>query len=226
MAVHLPLSIEAQIEARTLMLSTNNIFSPASGEPVITPSQDIVLGIYYLTTMIGEKESEEKLKRFSNYDEVLMAYALNKVRVHTQIRLRLNSGKIVKNGAGEQIEQGLCVTTVGRVVFNETLPHELPFYNYPLDHQSIKGVIQDCYKILGKEATIDLLDKVKEISFKECTKAGLSLSIIDLKMPKKKAQILEKTHEEVEKKQKLYHSGIITEGERYNQLLDYIFNLL
>jgi len=220
MAVHLPLSVEAQIEARTLMLSTNNIFSPASGEPVITPSQDIVLGIYYLTTMVDGKESKEKIKSFCDYDEVLMAYALNKVKVHTQIKLRLDSNKIVMKGAGEQVEERLCATTVGRVVFNETLPPEMPFYNYPLDHQSIKGVIQDCYKILGKEATINLLDKVKEIGFKECTKAGLSLSIMDLRMPKKKAQILEKTQKEVEKTQKLYHRGIITEGERYNQVID------
>jgi len=222
MAVHLPLSVEAQIEARTLMLSTNNIFSPASGEPVITPSQDIVLGIYYLTTMMAGKEGKEKLKSFSNFDEVLMAYALNKVKVHTQIKLRLDSNKIVRNGAGEQVEKGLglCATTVGRVVFNETLPPELPFYNYPLDHQSIKSLIQDCYKILGKRATIDLLDNIKEIGFKECTKAGLSLSIMDLRMPEKKAQILEKTQKEVEKTQKLYHRGIITEGERYNQVID------
>jgi DNA-directed RNA polymerase subunit beta' len=219
MAVHLPLSVEAQIEARTLMLSVNNIFSPASGEPIITPSQDIVLGCYFLTTMIGDKE-EEKLKSFSDYDEVLLAYALKKINVHTQIKLRLAPDKSVKNGEGEQSGDGLCTTTVGRVVFNETLPPELPFYNYPLDHKAIKSIIQDCYKILGKEATIDLLDKIKEIGFKECTKAGLSLSIMDLKMPKKKAQILEKTLKEVEKTQKLYHRGIITEGERYNQVID------
>ena len=219
MAVHLPLSVEAQIEARTLMLSTNNIFSPASGEPIITPSQDIVLGCYFLTTLIGE-QNEEKLRSFSSYDEVLMAYALKKVGVHTQIKLRLEPNKSVKNDEDKQDGNTLCTTTVGRVVFNEALPPELPFYNYPLDHKSIKNIIQDCYKILGKEATIDLLDNVKEIGFKECTKAGLSLSIMDLKMPKKKAQILEKTQKEVEKTEKLYHRGIITEGERYNQVID------
>ncbi len=219
MAVHLPLSVEAQIEARTLMLSTNNIFSPASGEPIITPSQDIVLGCYFLTTLIGGQD-EEKLKSFSNYDEVLMAYAMKKIGVHTRIKLRLEPNKTVKNGEGGQVENTLCTTTVGRVVFNETLPPEMPFYNYPLDHKSIKSIIQDCYKILGKEATINLLDKIKETGFKECTKAGLSLSIMDLKMPKKKAQILEKTQKEVEKTQKLYHRGIITEGERYNQVID------
>ncbi len=121
-------------------------------------------------------EVTDLLKAFSNYNEVLMAYSLKKVKVHTQIKLRLDSNKIIKNDDGEQVVQGLCATTVGRVVFNETLPPELPFYNYSLDHQSIKNVIQDCYKILGKGATIDLLDKIKEIGFKECTKAGLSLN--------------------------------------------------
>ncbi|ODS33774.1 MAG: DNA-directed RNA polymerase beta' subunit [Candidatus Scalindua rubra] len=220
MAVHLPLSIESQIEARTLMLSVNNIFSPASGEPIITPSQDIVLGCYFLTAQVNEKEEEKKLKSFSSYEEVLMAYTEKKVGIHTQIKIRLQSNKSIIINEGEQSVNGLCTTTVGRVILNEILPHELPFYNYPLDHKSINGIIQDCYKILGKEKTITLLDQIKEIGFKECTKAGLSLSIMDLKMPKKKAQILEKTQKEVERTQKLYHRGIITEGERYNQVID------
>ncbi len=220
MAVHLPLSVEAQIEARTLMLSVNNIFSPASGEPIITPSQDIVLGCYFLTTLISEKREEDQLRSFSNYDEVLMAYSMKKVGVHSKIKLRLGPDKHVKGSDGVQAGNGLCTTTVGRVIFNETLPPELPFYNYPLDHKSIKDIIHDCYKVLGKESTIALLDKIKEIGFKECTKAGLSLSIMDLRMPKKKAQILEKTQKEVERIQKLYHRGIITEGERYNQVID------
>ncbi|MFQ5965556.1 MAG: DNA-directed RNA polymerase subunit beta' [Candidatus Scalinduaceae bacterium] len=219
MAVHLPLSIEAQIEARTLMLSVNNIFAPSSGEPIITPSQDIVLGCYFLTTKVEEDEGEKKLRSFCGFEEILMAYAEKKVGIHTQIKLRLAPDKTIVGNEAEQLKNGLCITTVGRVIFNEVLPHELPFYNYPLDHKSINGIIQDCYKILGKEKTIALLDKIKEIGFKECTKAGLSLSIMDLKMPNKK-QILEKTQKEIEKIQKLYHKGIITEGERYNQVID------
>ena len=220
MAVHLPLSIEAQIEAKTLMLSVNNIFSPASGEPVIGPSQDIVLGCYYLTILIDKNDGEKKLRSFSNFDEVLMAYAEKKVGVHTQIKLRIAPNKTIMSDKGEQPRNGLCTTTVGRVIFNEVLPSEMPFYNYPLDHRALNGIIQDCYKILGKGETIILLDRIKEMGFKECTKAGLSLSIMDLKMPRKKSQILEKTQKEVERTQKLYHKGIITEGERYNQVID------
>ena len=220
MAVHLPLSIEAQIEARTLMLSVNNVFSPASGEPIITPSQDIVLGCYYLTIWRDEGDEEEKLRSFSGYDEVMMAHDEKKVRVHTKIKLRLGPDKVVMTSKGEQPQDGLCTTTVGRVIFNEILPEGLPFYNLALDHKSINKIVQDCYKILGRGKIIILLDRIKAMGFKECTRSGLSLSIMDLKMPIKKAQILEKTEKEVERIQKLYHRGIITDGERYNQVID------
>lgn len=221
MAVHLPLSIEAQVEAITLMLSTNNIFSPASGEPVITPSQDIVLGCHYLTILPEDEIEEAKIKKFSNIEEVLLAYAEKKISIHATIDVRLDPKRIVivKNGFGEP-KNGLCRTTVGRVVLNDVLPLGLPFYNYTLDQKGINGIIQDCYKTLGREKTIDLLDDIKELGFKACTKAGLSLAITDLKMPRKKQQILEKTQAEVEKIQKLYRKGIITEGERYNQIID------
>ncbi|HHT9124561.1 MAG TPA: DNA-directed RNA polymerase subunit beta' [Candidatus Brocadiia bacterium] len=221
MAVHLPLSIEAQVEAITLMLSTNNIFSPASGEPIITPTQDIVLGCYYLTISPEDQIEKAKIKTFSNVEEVLLAYAERKIGIHKTIDVRLDPEKVImgKNGFGEP-KNGLCRTTVGRVLLNDVLPPEMPFYNYPLDQKGINGIIQDCYKTLGREKTIDLLDNIKELGFKVCTKAGLSLAITDLKMPRKKQQILEKTQAEVEKVQKLYRKGIITEGERYNQIID------
>lgn len=222
MAVHLPLSIEAQAEAVTLMLSTNNIFSPASGDPIITPSQDIVLGCYYLTASVqDEKGEDEEYEKFSGTEEVLYALATRKVRLHTKIEMRLKQTKIIKDRTGgEEPKNGLCTTTVGRVVFNAILPEGMPFYNYTLDQKGLSRIIQDCYKILGREKTIILLDSIKEVGFKECTKAGLSLSITDLKMPAKKWDILEKTQEEIEKIQKLYRKGIITEGERYNQIID------
>ncbi|GJQ57369.1 MAG: DNA-directed RNA polymerase subunit beta' [Candidatus Scalindua sp. AMX11] len=221
MAVHLPLSVEAQIEAHTLMLSVHNIFSPASGEPIISPSQDIVLGCFFLTTDGVGKDSKVKPKNFGSIDELLMAYADKKVGIHTQIGIRMAPGKVVLGAEGEEPMKGLlCTTTVGRVIFNDVLPDGLPFYNYPLDNRLINNLIQDCYKILGKKSTIDLLDKIKEIGFKESTKAGLSISITDLKMPVKKQEILDKTQKQVEKTQKLYRKGIITEGERYNQIID------
>ena len=220
MAVHLPLSIEAQAEAVTLMLSTNNIFSPASGEPIITPTQDIVLGCYYLTTTVQDAP-DYVIGKFSGYEEVIYALAVKKVRLHTRIEIRLKHSKIIKDKQGtEELNNGLCKTTVGRVVLNGILPTGMPFYNYTLDLKGISKIIQDCYKLLGREKTIVLLDDIKEIGFKECTKAGLSFAISDVKMPVKKQEIIDKTQEEIEKVQKLYRKGIITEGERYNQIID------
>ncbi|MBI2472179.1 MAG: DNA-directed RNA polymerase subunit beta' [Planctomycetes bacterium] len=220
MAVHLPLSIEAQAEAITLMLSTNNIFSPASGEPIITPTQDIVLGCSYLT-MSPLGESEEKLQRFSDPDEVIYALSVKKVKLHTMIEIRLKQTKIIKDKTGaEELKNSLCKTTVGRVIFNSILPEGMPFYNYALDLKGISKIIQDCYKLLGREKTIILLDDIKETGFKACTKAGLSFAITDIKMPAKKQEIIDKTQDEIERIQKLYRKGIITEGERYNQIID------
>ncbi|WP_347272824.1 DNA-directed RNA polymerase subunit beta' [Candidatus Kuenenia sp.] len=220
MAVHLPLSIEAQTEAITLMLSTNNIFSPASGEPIIVPSQDIVLGCYYLTASI-QNEAVEKLKRFSGNEEVIYALSVNKLHLHDKIEIKLKQVTVVNDRLGkEEPVCGLCETTAGRVVFNSVLPEGIPFYNYPLDQKGISRIIQDCYKMIGREKTITLLDDVKEIGFKECTKAGLSFSISDVKMPEKKGEIIDKTQLEIEKIQKLYRKGVITEGERYNQIID------
>ncbi|MBZ0190173.1 MAG: DNA-directed RNA polymerase subunit beta' [Candidatus Kuenenia stuttgartiensis] len=220
MAVHLPLSIEAQTEAITLMLSTNNIFSPASGEPIIVPSQDIVLGCYYLTASI-QNEAVQKLKRFSGNEEVIYALSVNKLHLHDKIEIKLKQVTVVNDRlVKEEPVCGLCETTAGRVVFNSVLPEGIPFYNYPLDQKGISRIIQDCYKMLGREKTITLLDDVKEIGFKECTKAGLSFSISDVKMPEKKSEIIDKTQLEIEKIQKLYKKGVITEGERYNQIID------
>ncbi|HHT9119276.1 MAG TPA: DNA-directed RNA polymerase subunit beta' [Candidatus Hypogeohydataceae bacterium YC41] len=221
MAVHLPLSYEAQIEAVTLMLSTNNIFSPASGEPIITPSQDIVLGCAYLTHWIENEELEKPRRVFTSFDEIFMAYSEKKIKIHTHIEVRLQEGKAVMGKEGPQeTSNGLLKTTVGRVIFNGILPEGLPFYNYNLDQKGLNRIIQDCYKNLGRETTIELLDSVKELGFKECTNAGLSLAISDLKMPRKKAQIIAKAEAEVEKIQKHYRKAAITEGERYNQIID------
>ena len=220
MAVHLPLSVEAQAEAITLMLSTNNIFSPASGEPIITPTQDMVLGCSYLTTSVQD-ESDKESKVFSGQDEVIYALSTKKVKLHTKIKIRLKQTRVVKDKQGtEEPMNRLCETTVGRVIFNSILPKGMPFYNYSLDNKGISKIIQDCYRLLGREKTIKLLDDIKELGFKECTKAGLSFAITDLKMPVKKKDIIDKTQEEIEKIQKLYRKGVITEGERYNQIID------
>jgi len=222
MAVHLPLSLEAQVEAFTLMMSTNNVFSPAHGNPIITPSQDMVLGVAYLTTKARVTDAEAKnVKAFSDSEEVFIAYAHGKVGVHTRVRIRIPGRKVMNEKDGElTLGDRLFETTVGRVIFNDTLPDGMPFYNFDLNKGLIGYVIQDCHKILGKEATIDLLDSIKSLGFKAATRAGLSFAKDDMKMPSKKKDILDAAQKEVEKVEKNFRAGLITGGERYNQIID------
>ena len=220
MAVHLPLSIEAQVEASSLMLSTNNVFSPASGRPIIAPSQDIVLGCYYLTAGIPQ-EVKKNPKVFSSAQEVFQAHGGFKVRYHTQIRLRVGAGSmVVGRGDTEEVAGGLTTTTVGRVFFNDILPTGMCYYNLDMNKGNINRVIQDCYQLLGRQATLHLLDDLKELGFKVATLAGISFAKEDLRVPAAKDEILVETQAAVEKVEKQYQRGIITEGERYLQIID------
>ncbi|HVY61625.1 MAG TPA: DNA-directed RNA polymerase subunit beta', partial [Planctomycetota bacterium] len=202
MAVHLPLSLEAQVEASTLMLSVNNIFSPASGSPVIAASQDIVMGCYYLTALVmdekGEmltrEEAKEKKKPFRAYEsamEALQAHAEGKIGLHARIYVRMPAGRAIKNSGdkpGEPLVKPTIVeTTVGRIVFNDALPQGMPYYNYVLSKAGINATIADCHKILGTEKTLVFLDDLKELGFKYSTLAGLSFATADLKIPAAKA---------------------------------------
>ena len=221
MAVHLPLSIEARTEASMLMMSIHNVFSPANGGPIISPSQDIVLGCYYLTAeLLGEQEGRRRV--FGDPMEVFLAYDQKKLDVHTKILVRLPGWKSVKTSAKDEnpIEGELVETTVGRVIFNDVLPEGMPFYNYTMKKKAIAGVISDCHRILGINKTLALLDSIKELGFKRATLSGLSFSRSDLKMPKRKAEILKKAQAEIDKITKLYERGIITDGERYGQVID------
>jgi len=219
MAVHLPLSIEAQVEASTLMLSTNNVFSPASGKPIIAPSQDIVLGCYYLTASVPQED--EKPRTFSSPMEVFRAHAAGKVSYHSHIRVRLpgNVKFMTQNGIVRE-ERGIYATTVGRVYFNDVLPSGMNFYNLEMTKANLNRVVHDCYQLLGRQATLNLLDDLKELGFKVATIAGLSFAKEDLRVPESKAKILAATQLEVEKVEKQYQRGVITEGERYNQIID------
>ena len=204
MAVHVPLSMEAQIESRLLMLSINNIFSPSNGRPITVPSQDIVLGCYYLTKEKSGLKGEGQV--FSDAEEVITAHQDEKVQIHAKIKVRIN---------GNMIQ-----TTIGRVLFNELLPEGMPFVNQMLDKSRLSNVITDCYNIKGHEATVVLLDKLKRIGFEEATLAGLSISVDDLNIPKEKQSFIQKTREEVAKVDGQYKKGIITDGERYNKIID------
>ncbi|MFM7148730.1 MAG: DNA-directed RNA polymerase subunit beta', partial [Gemmataceae bacterium] len=256
MAVHLPLSIEAQVEAHVLMMSTNNIFSPANGQPIISPSQDIVMGCYYLTAARGQErggmqgieryEPAANIKSlrfaldepceagegmvFSSIREVHMAYAQKKLGVHARIQVRLPIEKRViseiRAEKGVKVEEiprkpsGLVKTTVGRVIFNDILHSKMAFYDVGMTSKQLARVISDCYLLLGRRETIDLLDRMKELGFRESTRSGLSFAADDLRTPTNKEAVLKATSKELEHFQRQYDDGNITELERYNKVID------
>ena len=206
MAVHVPLSIQAQIEARVLMMSTNNILSPANGEPIIVPSQDIVLGLYYLTRDRFFKKGEGKI--FSGPGEVRRAYDAKEVDLHARIRLRLN---------GQMVD-----TTVGRVLLFEVIPPMIPFerVNRVMTKKEIRKLIDDCYRKAGIKETVILADRLKDVGFHFATLSGISISVADMKVPPQKKEILRKAEDEVRRVEKQYVDGLITDGEKYNKLVD------
>ncbi len=220
MAVHLPLSIEAQVEATTLMMSTNNVFSPANGSPIISPSQDIVMGCYYGTLSRAGRPGEKMT--FASVQEMHMAFGMGKVTRHAMIRLRLPREKrVVGEGADTHKPGGIITTTPGRVMFNDFLDSPMAFYNLTMRSKDLQKVISDCYLELGRRATIGLLDRLKEFGFRESTRSGLSFGASDLKTSPDKEKIISEAEHLVLKAQKLYDRGVITDQERYNQVLDH-----
>ena len=234
MAVHLPLSIEAQVEATVLMMSTNNIFSPANGQPIITPSQDIVMGCYYLTATRGELGESGEVgegKTFCDPHEVFTAFAQKKLGVHARIYVRLPIKKKVISDVRfekdktrvepvDRKSNGLVLTTVGRVLFNDILHADMAYYDLSLSSKHLQKIIADCYELLGRRQTIELLDRMKEAGFRESTRSGLSFAADDLRTPLNKEKVLAGTEKEVEKYRRAYERGDITEVERYNKVID------
>jgi len=226
MAVHLPLSIEAQAEAHVLMLSTNNVFSPANGSPIINASQDIVMGVYFITTTLNVvAETDEKdIPRFKDRHEAILAFDTKKIDIHDMISVRLEGfDKVVSKERGPiepMPEHGRLITTVGRVLFSEILGDGMPFYNCAIGKKGCARVIDDTYEYCGRAATINLLDELKDIGFKNATLAGLSFGITDLRIPEEKTAMLDAAQKKVNRVEKNFDRGIITERERYNQLLD------
>ena len=218
MAVHLPLSIEAQVETHTLVLSTNNIFAPSNGSPNLSPSQDIVLGNYYITTMLDDMKGEGSLYR--DFNEAITAYQLGTVSVHAKVKVRLPEGKIVRGENGDIKNVKILETTPGRCLFNDSLPEEMPFYNLVMHQKQLGKVISDCCEMCGTGPTIDLLDTVKELGFKYATLAGISFGVTDLKIPDEKQEIITRTQNQVDRIINNFQNGVLTEGERYNQIID------
>ncbi|MCM8792371.1 MAG: DNA-directed RNA polymerase subunit beta' [Candidatus Omnitrophica bacterium] len=217
MAVHVPLSLEAQMEARILMLSINNIFSPANGSPIVSHTQDMILGFAYLTK--EKPESNEMEKIFSNIDEVIIAYHDNIVELHTKIKLKVD--KIFDIDEKKIINQkNIISTTVGRVIFNTMFPLDFGFVNKEINKANIGIIINEYYKRYGHYRTVQLLDELKKIGFYYSTIGGISIGIDDLTIPKEKHNVLEEAKKEVSKVEQHYRQGIITERERYNKIID------
>jgi DNA-directed RNA polymerase subunit beta' len=221
MAVHLPLSLEAQVDASVLMMSTNNIFSPSNGRPIMSPSQDIVLGCFYLTTVRPGLKGAGKA--FKDFHEAIAAHAHRKIDLHAMILVRLPQGmKVAQPGGIEKLPETQRIeTTVGRIYFNDVLPPGMPFYNLEMAQKGTAQVISDCYRLLGRARTIHVLDAIKELGFRWSTLAGLSFSTEDLRVPvEKKRKILDATQKDVDRINRAYEAGAITDGERYNQIID------
>jgi len=206
MAVHLPLSVEAQTEARVLMLSINNILSPANGRPITVPTQDMVLGCYYMTIETAGARGEGM--RFCDFNELRMAYESGKVSLHAKVTVRIQ---------GKNIE-----TTVGRALLGEILPEGLPFslINRLLKKKTLAAIIDECYRKAGPSATVIFLDKLKDFGFEFATRAGVSVCVDDMHIPTSKQKILDRAFKDVNEVSKQYADGLITDGERYNKVID------
>ena len=227
MAVHVPLSFEAQIETSLLMLSTHNILSPAHGRPLATPNQDIVLGCHYLTKPRGEAlnphavaaklpaTDPRRLRAFYSPIEVRAAYDSGEIPLHALIAVRAASLILDRPG-----EEPWVITTPGRVLFSEVVPKDLGFINETMDKKRLESLVGDCYARLGAEVTSDLLDELKNLGFRYATQAGFTVGIDDVRIPPEKHEIVDRAQREVSQINNNYRTGVITEGERYNKVID------
>ncbi len=212
MAVHVPLSIEAQVESRALMMSTNNILSPASGKPIIVPTQDMVLGLYYMTRERPLARGEGRF--FASPAEARIAYDHGEVDLHARVTVRMAPAE---GAAVERIE-----TTVGRVLLFEIVPPEVPFaeVNRTMKKKELGNLIDTVYRRVGNKATVIFADRLKDVGFEFATRAGISISIKDMTIPPRKKELLEQAQKAVAEIQQQYNNGVITDGERYNKVVD------
>ena len=227
MAVHIPLAPEAQIEASVLMKASKNILSPANGAPITVPSQDIVLGCYYVTK--AKKGARGEGRVFGSVEEVGLALAAGEIETLSPIKLRL-SGALIDLAASrddqdvlrapvEQVERRIIETTAGRVVFNSGLPDDLPFVNGLLKKKGLGQLVQYCYLRHGVARTVELLDRLKQLGFGYATRSGLSIGVDDLVVPAEKASMIKAANDEVVQVEQQYQEGAITNGERYNKVI-------
>ncbi len=211
MAVHLPLSTQARVEAGVLLAPANNLFSPANGRPMLGPSQDMVLGCYHLT---AEVDGQGMKGTFHNPEEVVRAHAEHRLAVHDRVEVRLPAGKTLVRG-GEAVETTLpptrrIVTTAGRVLFNDGLPAALPFYDLPMTTANLGRLIADAHRLLGRAETVALLDRLKKTGFREATRSGLSFAADDLVPPAVKGKVLAEKERAVARVRAQYERGNLT----------------
>ena len=248
MAVHVPLSTEAQAEARLLMLAAHNILNPKDGRPVVTPTHDMVLGIYYLTLERPGAPGEGKV--FMDYSEVLQAYHAKAVTLHSRIAISLK-GMVTKNLGPNIPERGYFLTTVGRLIFNEIFPLDFPYLNRPsfdnyvsaedivppgvnipqligekepvqaVTSKFISKIIAKCFRLYRTTATAEILDKLKAVGFSFSTRAGITIAVSDIKVPEEKPEIISRTEAKVEKIEKDFRRGLVSDEERYNQVISF-----
>ncbi|MCD6040353.1 MAG: rpoC [Gammaproteobacteria bacterium] len=220
MAVHVPLSLEAQLEARSLMMSTNNILSPANGEPIIVPSQDVVLGLYYLTRTCINACGEGMI--FTDVNEIHRAYENGAVALQAQIKVRITEYILDAQSHEYKENQRIVETTVGRALLSELLPKGMSFdlVNRVMNKKSISNLINTCYREIGLKATVIFADQLMYMGFHYAAKSGVSIGINDLVIPKEKTSIIAQAENEVSKIQDQYASGLVTQGERFNKVVD------
>lgn len=220
MAVHVPLTLEAQLESRALMMSTNNILSPASGEPIIVPTQDMVLGLYYLTRDSINARGTGMV--FADKQEVIRAYDNGAVELHAKVKVRMRVSKMDENGSPTQPKVELVETTVGRAILADILPENLPFElaNKVMTKKTISALVDYSYRELGLKATVILADQIMYLGFKFATRSGASIGVNDLEIPAEKAEIVGGAENEVKEIEAQYASGLVTAGERYSKVLD------
>jgi DNA-directed RNA polymerase subunit beta' len=216
MAVHVPLSQKAVDEARSLMLSTRNLLKPADGAPIVGPSKDMVLGVYYLTMdPVPPVEDENEVRVFVDMDEVEMAYTLGQVHLHTAIRIQ----RIYDDPEAPPLDEPL-LTTVGRCVFNRILPDELRWVNHVLDKREVNNLVAQCYTALGPDATTEVVDQIKNMGFLYATRSGTTIAISDLVVPDERQTIIDRTTSEVNEAERDYRRGLLTDQERYERTIN------
>ncbi|MCP5149403.1 MAG: DNA-directed RNA polymerase subunit beta' [Chromatiales bacterium] len=219
MAVHVPLSLEAQLEARTLMMSTNNILSPAHGEPIIVPTQDVVLGLYYMTRERADARGTGMA--FADVAEVHRAFENRVVDLHAKVKVRIRD--VVFDDSGDRVERvRMMDTTVGRALLSEVMPDGLPFdlVNQVMNKKAISGLINGCYRRVGLKETVVFADQLMYTGFSYATKSGVSIGVDDMVVPDEKRSILEAAESQVKEIERQYASGLVTSGERYNKVVD------